>query len=717
MNRDHAPSGLAMKFVGAIFPIENRDAVTFIMKDLNMSVQFLKGVGPERARILKKIGIETVGDLITYFPFRHEDRAHLKLFAQITPGEEATVLAIVAKHQITFTRGGRPLLKILLEDGSGKATMVCFNQLYLKDSLPPGTSVVLHGKFEHTFRDLQVTNFTYEKLTGKENDLIHTKRIVPIYQVTSKLNLRFLRTLIKRTLDSCLSYLRETLSEIILREYNLMPYQEAVYNIHFPSTREKGEDARRRLIFEEFFFWELAMALRRRQVKGINKKRKYQLRKNLLTAFKEKLPFDFTSAQKRVIREIFNDLMSPKPMNRLLQGDVGSGKTVVAVAALLLVVENGYQAAVMAPTEILAEQHYLTLRQMLEGLEVKVELATGRMGQKRKRELYQRIAWGESQIIIGTHALIEQGVKFSNLALAVIDEQHKFGVMQRARLRKKGENLDILVMTATPIPRTLTLTVYGDLDVSIIDQLPPGRRKILTQRLSEEEAYQMVIDGVRKGQQAYIVYPIINESDKLELRAAVKMAERLMATVFKHFRVGLLHGQMKSDEKEQVMMKFLNREFDILITTTIIEVGIDVANACLMVIEHSERFGLATLHQLRGRVGRGTEQSLCILLGQTKTEEAKKRAQIMLETNDGFRIAEEDLRLRGGGEFFGTQQHGLPEFKIGNIVFDQRELELARQAAFHLISRDPILTLPENRVIKQKFKQKFRKRFGLASVG
>ena len=687
------------------------------MKDLNMSVQFLKGVGPERARILRKIGIETVGDLITYFPFRHEDRAHLKLFAQITHGEEATVLAVVVEHQIIPTRGGKPLLKILLEDGSGKATMVCFNQLYLKDSLPPGTAVVLHGKFERTFRDLQITNFTYEKLAGKEDDLIHTKRIVPIYQVTSKLNLRFLRTLVKRTLDYYLSFLKETLSETILRRYNLMPYQQAVYNMHFPSTREKGEVARRRLIFEEFFFWELAMALRKRQVKVINKNRKYQLRKNLLTAFKEKLPFDFTSAQKRVIREIFNDLTSPKPMNRLLQGDVGSGKTVVAVAALLLVVENGYQAAVMAPTEILAEQHYLTLRQMLEGLEVKVELATGRMGQKKKREVYQRIARGESQIIIGTHALIEQGVKFSNLALAVIDEQHKFGVMQRARLRKKGENPDILVMTATPIPRTLTLTVYGDLDVSIIDQLPPGRRKVITQRLSEEEAYQMVIDGVRKGQQAYIVYPIINESDKLELRAAVKMAERLMATVFKDFRVGLLHGQMKSEEKEQVMMKFLNREFDILITTSIIEVGIDVANACLMVIEHSERFGLATLHQLRGRVGRSTEQSLCILLGQTKTGEAKKRVQIMLETNDGFRIAEEDLRLRGGGEFFGTQQHGLPEFKIGNIVSDHRELELARQAAFHLINRDPVLTLPENGVIKQKFKQKFRKRFGLASVG
>lgn len=452
-------------------------------------------------------------------------------------------------------------------------------------------------------------------------------------------------------------------------------------------------------------------------MKIINKNRKYQLKKNLLTAFRKKLPFDFTSAQKRVIREIFNDLMSPRPMNRLLQGDVGSGKTVVAVAALLLVVENGYQAAVMAPTEILAEQHYLTLRKMLGGLEVRVELATGRMGQKRKRELYQRIAQGESQIIIGTHALIEEGVKFSNLALVVIDEQHKFGVMQRARLRKKGENLDILVMTATPIPRTLTLTVYGDLDVSVIDQLPPGRRKVFTQRLSEEEAYQMVIDGVKKGQQAYIVYPIINESDKLELRAAVKMAERLMTTVFRDFGVGLLHGQMKSEEKENVMMKFLNREFDILITTSIIEVGIDVANACLMVIEHSERFGLATLHQLRGRVGRSTEQSICILLGQTKTEEAKKRVQIMLETNNGFRIAEEDLRLRGGGEFFGTQQHGLPEFKIGNIVSDHHELELARQAGFRLISRDPVLTLPENRVIKQKFKQRFKGRFGLASVG
>ena len=687
------------------------------MKDLNMSVQFLKGVGPERARVLKKIGIETVGDLITYFPFRHEDRAHLKLLAQIADGEEATVLAVVVEHQIVPTRGGKPLLKILLADGSGKATMVCFNQFYLKDSLPPGTSVVVHAKFERTFRDLQITNFTYEKLTGKEDDLIHTKRIVPIYQVTAKLNLRFLRALIKRTLDYYVSFLKETLSSTILREYNLMPYPEAIYNIHFPSTWEKGAIARRRLVFEEFFFWELAMALRKRQVKIINKNRKYQLKKNLLTAFRKKLPFDFTSAQKRVIREIFNDLMSPRPMNRLLQGDVGSGKTVVAVAALLLVVENGYQAAVMAPTEILAEQHYLTLRKMLRGLEVRVELATGRMGQKRKREIYQRIAQGESQIIIGTHALIEEGVKFSNLALAVIDEQHKFGVMQRARLRKKGENLDILVMTATPIPRTLTLTVYGDLDVSIIDQLPPGRRKVFTRRLSEGEAYQMVIDGVKKGQQAYIVYPIINESDKLELRAAVKMAEKLMTTVFRDFRVGLLHGQMKSEEKESVMMKFLNREFDVLITTSIIEVGIDVANACLMVIEHSERFGLATLHQLRGRVGRSTEQSICILLGQTKTEEAKKRVQIMLETNDGFRIAEEDLRLRGGGEFFGTQQHGLPEFKIGNIVSDHHELELARQAGFRLISRDPVLTLSENRIIKQKFKQRFRGRFGLASVG
>jgi ATP-dependent DNA helicase RecG len=686
------------------------------MKDLNMSIQFLKGVGPQRARILKKMGIGTVGELITYFPFRHEDRARLKLFGQITDEEEATVLAVVSGHQITFTKGGKPLLKILLEDGSGKATMVCFNQFYLKDSLPPGTSIVLHGKFERTFRNLQITNFTYEKLTGKEDDLIHTKRIVPIYQVTSKLNLRFLRTLIKRTLDSYLPYLMEPLSETILRKYDLMPYQQAIYNMHFPSSWEKVEVAQRRLIFEEFFFWELAMALRRRRVKMIEKNRKYQLKKNLLTAFRQKLPFDFTSAQKRVIREIFNDLMSARPMNRLLQGDVGSGKTVAAVAAILLVLENGYQAALMAPTEILAEQHYLTLRQMLEGLEVKVELAIGRMGRKRKREVSQRIAQGESQIIIGTHTLIEEGVKFFDLALAVIDEQHKFGVMQRARLRKKGENLDILVMTATPIPRTLALTVYGDLDVSVIDQLPPGRKEVLTRRLSEEEAYQIVIDGVRKGQQAYIVYPVINESDKLELRAAVKMAERLMATVFTDFRVGLLHGQMNSEQKECVMMKFLNKEFDILITTSIIEVGIDVANACLMVIEHSERFGLATLHQLRGRVGRGTEQSLCILLGQPKTEEAKKRLQIMMETNDGFRIAEEDLRLRGGGELFGTKQHGLPEFKIGNIVSDHRELELASWAAFQLIDIDPFLTLPENGVIRQRFKEKFRKRFSLAGV-
>jgi len=682
-----------------------------------MPVQFLKGVGPERAKLLGKIGIETVGDLINYFPFRHEDRAHLKLIAQIGDGEEATVMGVVSEHELIATRRGKPLLKIFLEDGSSRATMVCFNQLYLKDALPPGTSVILHGKFERTFRDLQITNFTYEKLTGKEDDLIHTKRIVPIYQVTSKLNLRFLRTLIKRTLDSHLLGIEESLSESLIRKHGLLPYQEAIYNMHFPLSWEKLEAARRRLVFEEFFFWELAMALRKRRVKMIEKNRKYELKRNLLTAFRQKLPFDFTSAQKRVINEIFGDLMSPRPMNRLLQGDVGSGKTVVALTAILLIVENGYQAALMAPTEILAEQHYLNLRQMLEGLEVRIELATGRTGERRRKEVYRKISQGESQIIIGTHALIEEGVRFANLALAVIDEQHKFGVMQRGRLRKKGENLDILVMTATPIPRTLALTVYGDLEVSLIDQLPPGRKMVITQRLSEEEAYRVVTNVVRKEQQAYIVYPIINESDKLELRAAVKMAEKLMATVFKDFRVGLLHGQMKSEEKEQVMKKFLGREFDILITTSIIEVGIDVPNACLMVIEHSERFGLATLHQLRGRVGRGTEQSLCILLGEPKTEEARSRLQVMLETADGFRIAEEDLRLRGSGEFFGTQQHGLPEFRIGNIISDCGELELARQAAFNLVNRDPLLSFQEDGVIRQKFKEKFAKRFGLAAVG
>jgi len=682
-----------------------------------MPVQFLKGVGPERAKLLGKIGIQTVGDLINYFPFRHEDRAHLKLIAQIGDGEEATVMGVVSEHELIATRRGKPLLKIFLEDGSSRATMVCFNQLYLKDALPPGTSVILHGKFERTFRDLQITNFTYEKLTGKEDDLIHTKRIVPIYQVTSKLNLRFLRTLIKRTLDSHLLGIEESLSESLIRKHGLLPYQEAIYNMHFPLSWEKLEAARRRLVFEEFFFWELAMALRKRRVKMIEKNRKYELKRNLLTAFRQKLPFDFTSAQKRVINEIFGDLMSPRPMNRLLQGDVGSGKTVVALTAILLIVENGYQAALMAPTEILAEQHYLNLRQMLEGLEVRIELATGRTGERRRKEVYRKISQGESQIIIGTHALIEEGVRFANLALAVIDEQHKFGVMQRGRLRKKGENLDILVMTATPIPRTLALTVYGDLEVSLIDQLPPGRKMVITQRLSEEEAYRVVTNVVRKEQQAYIVYPIINESDKLELRAAVKMAEKLMATVFKDFRVGLLHGQMKSEEKEQVMKKFLGREFDILITTSIIEVGIDVPNACLMVIEHSERFGLATLHQLRGRVGRGTEQSLCILLGEPKTEEARSRLQVMLETADGFRIAEEDLRLRGSGEFFGTQQHGLPEFRIGNIISDCGELELARQAAFNLVNRDPLLSFQEDGVIRQKFKEKFAKRFGLAAVG
>jgi len=688
------------------------------MEKTDMPVQYLKGVGPRRAKVLKQLGVETLGELFSYFPFRYEDRTHLKTIRQIEDNEENTIYGIVVKHQLVPTRGKKALLRITLEDGTGKAVMVCFNQMYLVESLPPGTEVIVHGKFSLEKGIPNITNFTYEKITSADDeDLIHTKRIVPVYQVTAGLPLRFLRALIKKALDSYRTYFQETLSQNIIRKYALAGFGEASYNIHFPPDFETLAHSRRRMIFEEFFFWELAMALRKKRIKAVAKGRKYEIKKTLLTPFKESLPFVFTTAQKRVINEIFSDMQSEKPMNRLLEGDVGSGKTVVAASALLLAVENGYQGAIMAPTEILAEQHYMTLSRLLSQLGVAIELVIGKQSPAARAEVKGRIREGKSHIVIGTHALLEEDMKFHNLALIVIDEQHKFGVMQRAKLREKGKELDVLVMTATPIPRTLALTAYGDLDSSVIDEMPPGRKPVQTRWMSDGESYGFVIDEVRKNRQAYIVYPLVNESDKLELKSAIEMLEKLKNTVFKNFSVGLLHGQMKTKEKEDIMRKFLSREISILITTIIIEVGIDVSNAGTMVIEHADRFGLATLHQLRGRVGRSDEQSYCILLGKPHTEEAKRRMEVMLSTNDGFKIAEEDLRIRGSGEFFGTEQHGLPEFRIGDIIGDYDILKQARHAAFELVEKDADLVLPENKTIKNKFIERYARKFPLLSVG
>lgn len=686
---------------------------------LESNVQYLKGVGPQKAKLLAKIGIGTVYDLITYFPRSYEDRRFLKPISQIQDGEEANIQAQVTRHQIVYTKRKKDILKIFLRDNSGEAILVCFNQTYLADILKRGTSVIVHGKFEWKLTGLEITNFTYEILdNNSDTDLIHTRRIVPIYGLTKGLNIKFLRSLVKKTLDEYADGLSDMLPSVIKKERGICSYVWAIKNIHFPENWEEKEKAYRRLVFDEFFLFQLALAIRRRGIKKTKKIFSYTLKRTLLTPFRETLPFDFTRAQKKVINEIFSDMQSVYPMNRLLQGDVGSGKTVVALAALLLAVENDLQGVIMVPTEILAEQHYINLEKMLSSLNVKVDLLVGGMSKREKKKICQKLEEGKIDILIGTHTLLQEGVKFSHLGLVVIDEQHKFGVTQRAQLREKGLNPDVLVMTATPIPRTLALTVYGDLDVSTISESPSGRGKIITQWMEEEEAYRKVSEEVKKGRQSYIVYPLVDEKDTLEIKAAVKMAERLKKEVFPYCKVGLLHGQMKKGQKKTIMEDFVKKKLDILVTTSVIEVGIDVSNASVMVIEHSERFGLSTLHQLRGRVGRGEYTSYCILLGSAKTFEARRRMEVMLGSTDGFRIAEEDLRLRGPGEFFGTQQHGLPELKIGNIIYDFQILTRAREVAFKILERESFgLTDYEYKRIKEGLFRRFGSNLKWISVG
>ena len=680
------------------------------------NVQYLKGVGPQKAKLLEKLGVKTVYDLITYFPKEYEDRRQLKAISKVQDGEETSIQAQVVNQKIIYTRKRNGILKIFLKDNSGEIVLICFNQMYLADILKTGVHVVLHGNFERKLTQLESSNFTYEILDGSDNDLIHTKRIVPIYGLTKGLNIKFLRSLIKKTLDKYVDNFQNMLSDIIKHEANLCDYIWAIKEIHFPQNWQEKEKAYSRLVFDEFFLFQLALAFKKKGIKKIKKSFTCRLKRTLLTPFRQTLPFDFTPAQKKVINEIFSDMQSIHPMNRLLQGDVGSGKTVVALAALLLAVENGRQGVIMVPTEILAMQHYINLEKMLAPLKIRVDLLAGGMGKREKRKICQELKEGKIDIIVGTHSLIQEGVDFFQLGLVVIDEQHKFGVNQRALLRNKGLNPDVLVMTATPIPRTLALTVYGDLDVSTISESPKGRGKIITQCMKEKQAYRKVSEEIEKGRQCYIVYPLVDESESLQIKAAVKMFEKLKKDVFPTYKVGILHGQMKKKEKKTVMEKFVEKELDILVTTSIIEVGIDVNNATVMVIENSNRFGLSTLHQLRGRIGRGKHTSHCILIGEFKAFEARRRREVMLATNDGFKIAEEDLRLRGPGEFFGTQQHGLPELKIGNIIIDFKIMEKTREIAFKTLERVNLTDFERSR-IKDALWERFGSNLKWLSVG
>ena len=689
------------------------------MRDLEVSARYIKGVGPSKLGLLNRLGIETVGDLLYCVPRRHEDRSRICRVSEVRPGNLETIKVKVLAFGDRTTKRGMNIFQLAVGDSTGVMHATWFNQPYMKDKFKVGHELVLHGKVEkHIY--LQINNPEYEILEDTKDDSAHIGRIVPIYPLTEDITQRWFRNVMKFTVDNYVDAAQDMLPYDIKRRNDLMPLKQALRNAHFPVSEVVLKKAMRRLIFDEFLLLQAGIALKRATIKIDLTGYSHNLKGDLVERFKKLLPFEFTNSQKKVIKEIQKDMQSLKPMNRLLQGDVGSGKTIVALYALILAIQGGYQGALMVPTEILADQHYKNVTNLLKELNIKIALLSGDLKPKERDRRKHMIEVGEADLVIGTHALIQQGVRFKKLGLAVIDEQHKFGVAQRALLKSKSQNPDVLVMTATPIPRTLAMTVYGDLDISVIDELPPGRKEIKTlyfQEKNREKAYKIAGEQVALGRQAYVVYPVIEESQRSDLRGAVKMRDEL-SEFFPDLKVGLLHGRMKSKEKEKIMLDFKEKRIDILVSTIVIEVGVDIPNSSTMIVEHAERFGLSQLHQLRGRIGRGSHISYCILVSDPKNDEAKSRIKAMLKTQDGFKIAEEDLEIRGPGEFFGTRQHGLPELKIGNIVRDRGIMELARAEATELIKKDRFLRRPENRLIRENLKKKFSmEKLELAATG
>jgi ATP-dependent DNA helicase RecG len=696
---------------------------------LTTPVMYVKGVGPARAAMLETKGLTTVEDLLAYPPFRYEDRSNLKPLADLAPGEMATVIAEVRTAGLTgFRRRDLGLFEATFTDAS-RARLLgkWFHGGYLANVIQPGQRLALYGKveFDNYTGELSMLHPEFEIISDDEEaeSALHVGRIVPIYEAAGKVTTRVFRKLVHTALEG-LRGMADPLPPEVRARLKLPELWTAVRELHFPPQTEDlrllnafRSQAQFRLIFEEFFWLECGLALKHRNARtrrGIA----FSLNGRAREQIKRMLPFKPTGAQKRVLGEIARDMESPGPMNRLLQGDVGSGKTLVAAEAAIIAVENGYQVAIIAPTEILAAQHYFYLRGLFSKLGYNVALLTGSMTKKEKEVFKRALAGGVVHIAVGTHALIEEDVEFQRQGLAIVDEQHRFGVMQRLRFIEKGGQPDVLVMTATPIPRTLALTLYGDLDVSIIDELPPGRKQIVTKQVSEdriEQVWSFVKKQVEAGRQAYVVYPVIEESETQAMKAAQKMHEHLAREVFPELRIGLMHGRLPASEKENTMEAFRRGEIDVLVSTTVIEVGVDVPNASVMVIEQAERFGLSQLHQLRGRVGRGAAQSYCILVTGKMNDAARERIRTMVESSDGFYIAEMDLKLRGPGEFFGTRQSGLPALRIANILRDAEILEIARREATELVSR------PENdeelRGAVAYLSSHWQSRYGLAQVG
>ncbi len=702
------------------------------MLELSTPVQYVKGVGPRIGEVLATKGIHTVGDLLHYLPFRYEDRLNPRGISELRPGEMATVIGEVRNSGLFRTRK-MPIFQLTVGQGRSRLRCLFFNATYLQDKFKPGQMIALYGKVEEDqrSRELQIVQPQFEILwdsgdgeNGAEKraaESLEIGRIVPIYEAIGRLTPRWFRRAIRTALDNLTPDLPEPIPGAVRTHLGLISPRAALWSVHWPEPGESFEDlqssrtpAHIRMIFDELFFVELGMELKRRQQKaqtGIA----FRLDDGVRAAIKKILPFHPTPAQKRVLKEIAADMAKPYPMRRLLQGDVGSGKTIVGFEAAIIAIENGCQVALMAPTEILAQQHYFSARRILENAGYRIVLLTGSLEADRKREVRRHISQGNAQLVIGTHALLEERVEFAKLGLVIVDEQHRFGVLQRLKLmRKSGEGEensraslggtaeggpqtnsgpaepDVLVMTATPIPRTLALTLYGDLDLSVLDELPPGRTPILTRCVTDEQSpkvWEFVRKQVAAGHQAYVVYPVIAENEESELKAAIKMYRELSSNIFADLKVGLLHGRLDAELKEQVMRMFQRGELQILVATTVIEVGVDVPNATVMVIEHAERFGLAQLHQLRGRIGRGGAKSYCVLMtGGKVSEEGLRRLDAMVRTNDGFQIAELDLELRGPGEFFGTRQAGLPNFRVANLIRDAKLLEAAKREAAAVIA-------------------------------
>ena len=674
---------------------------------INENIQYVKGIGPKKAEKLNKLGIYTIKDLLYYFPRQFEDRSVIKKIAQLEDEEKVTVKALITNIESYTPKKGMTITRIDVKDDTGFAKLTFFNREYIKNTFRVGDSILAFGKVKKNGRFVELNSCELEYLSTSPKNI---GKLLPVYPLSYGITNKDIMNTVRMVFENKDIKIPEYMPEYLLKKYRLCGIEYAIKNIHFPKDKESLKIALYRLIFEELLVLQLGLFMYKggsSNEKGITFKRDSRLDDVL-----ESLPFKLTKAQNRALNEIIDDMCSEKVMNRLVQGDVGSGKTVVALLALAECVFNGYQGALMAPTEILAQQHYESFTETFEDIGISVELLTGSVTKKQKEGILQRVKNGEVDILIGTHALIEENVEFENIGLVITDEQHRFGVRQRGKLSSKGTCPDILVMTATPIPRTLALILYGDLDISIIDELPPGRQPIETiavEKKKRDKVYNSLVRReVDKGRQVYIVCPLVEESETLDITSATETAEEIKRDFFPDLRVGLLHGKMKPSEKDAVMTSFKNHELDILVSTTVIEVGVNVPNSTLMIIENAERFGLAQLHQLRGRVGRGKHQSYCVLIYGSNSEVCRKRMDIMEETNDGFKISEKDLEIRGPGEFFGTMQHGVPELKVANLFKHMKILKTVQQEARIIIGEDSTLDFKEYRGLKREIESKFK---------